>query len=112
MIRSVILILLFQVLGEALAFALSSPMPGSVLGMLLLVLWLLIRKAPDHALMQFSTGALRHLSLVFIPVTVGIMTQFDLLAREWPAILIAVVGSTLVSIVVTASLVRGLSRKD
>ena len=112
MIRCAITLLLFQVLGEAIAFALSSPIPGPVIGMLLLVLWLIVRRDRDAELMEFSARGLRHLSLVFIPVTVGIMTQFDRLAEEWLAILVAIVVSTLVSIVVTAYIVRGLSDED
>jgi holin-like protein len=107
-----ITLLLFQVLGEAAAFALPIPVPGPVIGMLLLLLWLIARQEQDGELIRFSTRFLRHLALLFIPAAVGIMTQFERLAQEWPAILVAVLGSTLASIIVTAYLVRGLDDED
>lgn len=108
MTTSFITLLLFQVLGEAAAFALSVPIPGPVIGMILLLIWLIAKQDQDSALIRSSTRFLRHLSLLFIPAAVGIMTQFDRLAAEWPAILAAVFGSTLASIILTAYLVRGL----
>lgn len=109
---SFITLLLFQVLGEAAAFALSVPIPGPVIGMILLLLWLIARRQQDSELIRFSSCFLRHLALLFIPAAVGIMTQSERLANEWPAILAAVFGSTLASIVVTAYLVRGLDGED
>ncbi|HRO58723.1 MAG TPA: CidA/LrgA family protein [Burkholderiaceae bacterium] len=95
-------LLLFQFLGEGLAFVLSAPIPGPVIGMLLLFAYLVARGRRESALLEFSSGFLRHLSLLFIPASVGVMAHADLLAREWLAICIALVASTLVAIVVTA----------
>ncbi|WP_368639434.1 CidA/LrgA family protein [Castellaniella ginsengisoli] len=93
MTTSFITLLLFQVLGEAAAFALSVPIPGPVIGMILLLIWLIAKQDQDSALIRSSTRFLRHLSLLFIPAAVGIMTQFDRLAAEWPAILAGVAGA-------------------
>ncbi|WP_368643253.1 CidA/LrgA family protein [Castellaniella ginsengisoli] len=112
MLTSFITLLLFQVLGEAIAFALPVPIPGPVIGMILLLLWLIARQEQDSTLIRSATHFLRHLSLLFIPAAVGIMTQFDRLLAEWPAILIAVFVSTLASIILTAWLVRGLDDGD
>lgn len=107
-----ITLLLFQLLGEAAAFALPIPVPGPVIGMMLLLLWLIAKQEQDSELIRFSSDFLRHLALLFIPAAVGIMTQFERLAHEWLAILVAVLVSTLVSIIVTAYLVRGLDSED
>lgn len=110
MINGLIYVLLFQALGEALAFTLPVPIPGPVIGMVLLFLWLMVRGDKNGALTQFSTLFLRHLSLLFIPAAVGIMLHADRLAEEWVAILVAVFGSVLASITVTAYVVRGIKK--
>ncbi|MFA7665029.1 MAG: CidA/LrgA family protein [Burkholderiaceae bacterium] len=112
MIESVMKLLLFQVLGEALAFGLAVPIPGPVVGMILLFLYLLARGSHEDGLLGFSSQSLRHLSLLFIPAAVGIMAQLDLLSREWLAICLALLASTSIGIVVTAYVVRGAQHDD
>ena len=99
-------LLLFQFLGEGLAFALAVPIPGPVVGMLLLFAYLLARGRRETGLLEFSSGFLRHLSLLFVPASVGVMAHVDLLAREWLAICVALTASTLIAIVVTAYVAR------
>jgi holin-like protein len=106
MIDSAIKLLLFQALAEALVFALAIPVPAPVVGMLLLFLYLALRGREDEKLNAFSTKFLRHLTLLFIPAAVGMMLHLDRVANEWLPILVALTGSTLVSIGVTAFVVR------
>jgi len=102
MINGFIKLLLFLLLGEMVSYLLPIAIPGAVIGMVLLFVWLVIRDEEDSGLVGFTTLLLRHLSLLFIPASVGIMVHLDYLAREWFAILAAVLVSTLISIVVTA----------
>lgn len=108
MINGFIKLLVFLLLGEAVSHLLPIAIPGAVIGMVLLFLWLTIRDTEDSQLVGFSTALLRHLSLLFIPASVGIMVHLDYLITEWVAILAAVLVSTLMSIVVTAFVARGI----
>lgn len=107
MITALTKLLLFQLLGEALAFVLAAPIPGPVIGMVLLFAYLLARGERESGLVGFSSRCLQHLSLLFIPAAVGVMAHLDLLAREWIAISVALTASMLVAIVVTAYVTRG-----
>lgn len=108
MINGFIKVLLFLLLGEVVSFLLPVSIPGAVIGMVLLFLWLAIRDDEDTELVGFTTLLLRHLSLLFIPASVGIMVHLDYLTREWLAILGAVLISTLASIIVTAFIAKGV----
>lgn len=108
MINGFIKLLLFLLLGEMVSYLLPISIPGAVIGMVLLFLWLVIRDNEDSELVGFTTLLLRHLSLLFIPASVGIMVHLDYLAREWFAIVAAVLVSTVVSIIVTACIARGI----
>ena len=110
MLSTLSTLLVFQLIGEGLAFALSLPIPGPVIGMLLLLVYLIYNSAAVQALAPTSLGLLRHLSLLFVPAGVGIMVHAQRLAAEWLPISVALVTSCVVSIMVTAAVVRGLQK--
>lgn len=99
MIRGFILLLACQLLGDLIARALDVPVPGGVIGMLLLFLGLLLYRGVPAELEQASQGVLRHLALYFVPASVGIMTMGPLLAQEGVRIGVVMVLSTLIPLV-------------
>ncbi len=102
MLKAVTILLVFQLVGEVTVRALTLPIPGPVVGMLLLFLLLTIRGAPSPSLLRTAHGLLQQLSLLYVPAGVGIMVHFSLIRREWPAILLALVLSTTLTLVLTA----------
>ena len=108
MIISLTLILLCQLLGEIVARGLDWPLPGPVLGMLFLLVVLILRdrvrtKVPEfgRALDQTGKGLLAHLSLLFIPASVGVVQRLDVVAEYGMSLGIALVVSTFMTLVVT-----------
>ncbi|OLP07872.1 murein hydrolase transporter LrgA [Rhodoferax antarcticus ANT.BR] len=97
-----------QSLGELLSRGLHLPFPGPVIGILLMVLalrWPVVR-APVAACAGFL---LSHLSLLFVPVGVGVMTHLGLLDQYGVRMLAVIVLSTWVGLAVTALVVRAMS---
>lgn len=111
MIRTFSVLLVFQTLGEGLSYALSLPIPGPVIGMLLLFLYLVLKEDAAPTLAPVSMELLKHLSLLFVPAGVGIMLHIKRVAEEWLPICAALLASTVVSIVVTALVVQKLQRR-
>ena len=83
MLRPLTTLVLCQFVGEVAARALGLPLPGPVLGLLLLLVLLIVRGGPDKDMRATSGVLLRHLSLLFVPAGVGVMTQWDALRRDW-----------------------------
>ena len=110
MIGTLATLLVFQLLGEGVAYSLALPIPGPVIGMLLLLVTLIARRSAVDRLAPTSMALLRHLSLLFVPAGVGIMVHAQLLAAEWLPISVALLTSTVMSIVVTATVVRSLQK--
>jgi putative effector of murein hydrolase LrgA (UPF0299 family) len=113
-------IFLCQLLGELLARAFNLPLPGPVLGMGLLFLFLLVRgvqargtraQAVPVSLAAAADGLLGHLSLLFVPAAVGVMRYFDLLRANALAIGVAVALSTIFAMAATALTFRLFSRR-
>ena len=103
------ILLAFQVLGEFLATLMKLPAPGPVVGMVLLFFTLFLMGEVPKRLEQVSVSLIGHLSLFFVPAGVGTILYLDLLKREWWAILIAIVVTTLLSLVFCALVIKGLS---
>ena len=106
MVGAIALLLVFQLAGELLVLLLGLPVPGPVIGMLLLFLALLVRGGAPRPLRETAQGLLGHLSLLFIPAGVGVMVHAGRIAEEWLPILAALVLSTAVTIAVTALAMR------
>ena len=103
-------LLVFQLVGEVVVRLLDWPVPGPVLGMLLLFLMLLaVRRVPEP-LDTASTGLLSHLSLLFVPAGVGIMVHADRLLAEWLPIVAVLLVTTLLTMVFTAGVMMLATR--
>ncbi|HSV70886.1 MAG TPA: CidA/LrgA family protein [Methylibium sp.] len=106
MIQGLATLLLFQSLGEVIAQLSGAPVPGPVIGLVLLLAFLVVRQRRGLAdwapLAQAADGLLAHLSIFFIPAAVGVMLYWEPLAREGLAWIAAIVASTVASIAVTA----------
>lgn len=98
------LILVCQLIGEAFVVWSGLPVPGPVIGMVLLFAGLLVKGSLPDGLANVSDTLLTHLSLLFVPAGVGVMLHIGLLGDEWIAISTALVVSTLVTIAVTAAI--------
>lgn len=92
-----------QLAGELLARSLSLPVPGPVIGLALLVL--LFRARPDLAAYCEGTARsiLAHMSLLFVPAGVGVISNLDLLIGNWLAISVVLAASTLISMLVSVA---------
>ena len=105
------LLLLLQSAGELLSRALHLPFPGPVVGLLLL-LPALNWRAVQHRVGAVAEFLLAHLSLLFVPVGVGVMTHLELLQQHGLRLLAVLVVSTWVALAVTAAVLRALLRDD
>ena len=110
MLAALTVLLVYQLIGEVLVQLLRLPVPGPVIGMLLLFLTLVLRGESPEWLRDTANGLLGHLSLLFVPAGVGVMLHFHRLASEWLPIVVALVASTVITIAVTALVMRALQR--
>ncbi|HQR22467.1 MAG TPA: CidA/LrgA family protein [Burkholderiaceae bacterium] len=111
MLEALATLLVFQTIGEVLSFALKLPVPGPVLGMVLLLGLLLVRPASVERMRPTSIELLKHLSLLFVPAGVGVMLHLARIGREWLPIAVALVVSTALAIAVTALVVTWTARR-
>lgn len=87
------LLFAFSALGEALRAGLGLPLPGSLLGLGLLLL-ALRAGLPLHWVQGAAQGLLAVLGLLFVPVAVGVVDHLQ--AGPWALWLLAVLAAVLV----------------
>jgi putative effector of murein hydrolase LrgA (UPF0299 family) len=110
MITALTVLLGCQLAGEVAARLLGLPLPGPVLGMLLLFVLLLGRVRLAEPVREPAQGLLRYFSLLFVPAGVGLMRHAGRLRAEVLPIAIALVVSTAVTVAVTALVFQLVAR--
>jgi putative effector of murein hydrolase LrgA (UPF0299 family) len=103
------LIFCCQLAGELLVAATGLPLPGPVIGMVILFTGLLAKGSLPQDLAAVGDALLTNLSLLFVPAGVGVMLHGSLLGRDWLPITVALLGSTALTIIVTGMLMARLS---
>ena len=111
MISGLVQILLFQSLGELVSKLLLPSLPGPVIGLVVLVGWLVIRKGINAELAMVADGFSQYLGLLFVPAAVGVVLFLTQLKANALAIISALVASVILTIGSSALVVRFLSRK-
>lgn len=108
MLAAFAVLLLFQCLGEGLVFVFHLPLPGPVVGMLLLLVALVLAPRLQALVEEAAQALLQHLSLLFVPAGVGVIAVASRGNGHWLAILASVVVSTILALAVTGLVLRGL----
>ena len=117
MVRGLTILLGCQLVGEVAARGLALPVPGPVLGLMLLVAGLLAwgrgrsdAEVAETAVARVGDGLLANLALLFVPAGVGVIQYGGLLRAQALAIALALVGSTALTLMVTVLVFVGVSR--
>ncbi len=110
-LRGLALLLVLQAAGEGITHGLRLPVPGPVVGMVLLMLALRIERA-RAAVQAIAELLLAHLSLLFVPVGVGVITHLDLLERSGARLMVAIVVSTWIGMAATGLVLKRLLGHD
>jgi putative effector of murein hydrolase LrgA (UPF0299 family) len=104
-------LLVLQSAGELLSHALRLPFPGPVVGLVLLLVTLRF-DAVRNPVAVCADYLLSHLSLLFVPVGVGVMTHLGLISEHGLRMLAVIVLSTWIGLGVTALVLRALLKRS
>lgn len=110
MVEAFAVLLVFQLVGEVLVQALSLPVPGPLIGMLLLFGSLVLRGELAPGLQRSAQALLSHLMLLFIPAVTGVMMYFERIEREWLPFVAACLLGAVITMAVTAFTLRWMLR--
>lgn len=109
MLNGLAALLAFQLAGEVIAFETAYAIPGPVIGLILLVLYLGTKKRwapassllPERCIETAADGLLANIGLLFVPAGVGVLQHTDLLAHYGVKLFLVLLLSTLITLGVT-----------
>ena len=119
MLRAIFVIFFFQLLGEALKKFFEMRIPGPVLGLILLLVVLIFLKRfktvaitnLKEDVINTSNYILNYLSLLFVPIGVGVVMHLSYLENNLFKVLIIVFISTILTIGLTAFLMEKINKR-
>jgi putative effector of murein hydrolase LrgA (UPF0299 family) len=113
MLDALTLLVACQLVGEIIARWVGLPIPGPVVGLVLLLAGLVVRGRKVPAGLQGAAhGLLGNLGLLFVPAGVGVITQLDVLAANWLAVGVSILVSTFLGLIVTGWVMQRLSAPE
>jgi len=103
---------IYYYIGEGIVSLLHVPLPGSIIGLLLLALSLIFKIIKVEYIQDGAGFLIGVLTLFFIPATVGVIDYPELLSTTGLLIILAVIASTLISIYITGLLTQMIEKKE
>lgn len=101
----------FSLLGVGISSILPFPIPGSVVGMILLFIALHFNWLNMEKVDVVGDWLVHNMAIFFVPAGVGLMTNFDLLASIWWQLLLIVLISTAFMVVFVGKTVQRIASK-
>ena len=110
--REAIIILGIYLLGEFISNMLSLPIPGNILGMIILLVLLCTKIIKLEQIETISNFLLDHLAFFFIPAGVGLMSSVGIIKDTWLKLIIVCVSTTIITIAITGLIVQFITKKS
>lgn len=108
LLRGLTWLVLFQLLGTGLNVLILPVLPGPILGLVLLFIFLALRGKVSEPINEAATGLLRYLPVLLLPPAVGVIVHFDDILADFWAIAAALFFSVVISILFAGWLMQFL----
>ena len=112
MLKAFLIIFLFLGLGELTVYLIQMPVPGNILGMILIFVALKLKLIKLEDVKPASDKLIQYLMLFFVPFGVGLLAYFDFIKAHWIVLTVAAVISTLITLYVTAIVQQKLEKDE
>jgi len=112
LIAGFFIILAFLVLGKAIQSITHLPIPGSVIGLLLLFSALSLRLISLSIVQPASDALLKYLALFFVPAGVGLINYFDILMTHGITIIVSSLVSTIIVLLTVGLTYQKINNKN
>lgn len=108
--REAIIVLGIYLIGELISKGFSLPLPGNIIGMIILLVLLCTKVIKVEKVETISTFFLDHLSFFFIPAGVGLISSFTSIKDSLIYILLLCIITTAIVIIATGLIVQYIIR--
>jgi holin-like protein len=106
---AIFLLILLQLVGESFVQVSGLPVPGAVVGLVLLYAIFVWRGEVSEEMSRTSGFLLQNLGVLFVPAGVGVIAYLPLIAAQWSDILLVLIVSVCSTVAITGLVVTRLS---
>jgi holin-like protein len=106
---AIFLLILLQLIGESIVQVSGLPVPGAIIGLILLYAILVWRGEISDEMSRTSGFLLQNLGVLFVPAGVGVIAYLPMIAAQWWIILLVLLVSVCATVGVTGLVVTRLS---
>jgi len=108
-VSAIFLLIVLQLIGESIVQVSGLPVPGAIIGLILLYAILLLRGEISDEMSRTSGFLLQNLGVLFVPAGVGVIAYLPMIATQWLLILAVLLVSVCATIAITGLVVARLS---
>ena len=106
---AIFVLIVLQLIGESIVQVSGLPVPGAIIGLILLYAILLLRGEISDEMSRTSGFLLQNLGVLFVPAGVGVIAYLPMIATQWLLILAVLLVSVCATIAITGLVVARLS---
>jgi holin-like protein len=111
LLRELLIILVIYFAGEVLVELTNITVPGSIIGMILLLILLCTKVVKLDMVDTVAKFFLEHLAFFFIPAGVGLLTSLSVIKDSWIRLVIVCILTTIITIGATALVVDFMTKE-
>jgi len=108
-VSAIFVLIVLQLIGESIVQVSGLPVPGAIIGLILLYAILLLRGEISDEMSRTSGFLLQNLGVLFVPAGVGVIAYLPMIATQWLLILAVLLVSVCATIAITGLVVARLS---
>jgi holin-like protein len=109
--REALIVLGIYLVGELLSTSLHLPIPGNILGLVILFILLCTKIVKVDNIATVTNFLLDHLAFFFIPAGVGLMASLGIIKSTWWQLLVVCISTTIIIIGATGIIVQAISKR-
>lgn len=95
-----------SLIGEGISYLFHLPIPGSIIGLVLLFLALQFKMIRLRHVSMVGNFLLANMTILFLPPAVGIMDKFSVIAPYLLPIILMIIGAIVINVIVIALIVH------
>lgn len=101
----------FSFIGDIISKLIKLPIPGSVIGMILLFLALEFKIIKLEKVETVSEFFASNLSILFVPAGVGIITKYSYIKDIWLSFFLIAILTTIINLILVSKVVEFIKKK-
>lgn len=109
--KQLLILLGINFAGELISHYLQLPIPGSITGMILLLVLLLTGAIKEKQIAETADFFLKNMGFFFIPAGVGVMVSYQALEGRYVQTIVSILASTLIVMAVTSLVTQFLIKQ-